>query len=104
MFLFFFIQTKKKKKNNPLDSKFEGIYTLFFGPACGMREFPHQGSNLPQSSDLSRYSDNAGSLSTKPLGNSVIDTFLWNDFSDHFMVVYENYLKQASYAYTSWLC
>ena len=35
---------------------------ISFGYACGVWKFPSQGSNLCQSSELSRCSDNTGSL------------------------------------------
>lgn len=45
---------------------------LFFGWTYGMQNFPSQGSNLCQSSDLSYSSDKARSQTARLLGNSSI--------------------------------
>ena len=46
------------------------FYLCILGHAHSMRKFPGQGSNPCHSSDPSHSNDNAGSLTTKPQGNS----------------------------------
>jgi len=41
--------------------------SLFFGSTCGVQKFPNQGLNPSRSSDLSPSSDNAKSLTMRPL-------------------------------------
>ena len=43
---------------------------FFFGCARGMKKFPGQGWNLSHSSDLNHSRDDAGPLTTRPLGKS----------------------------------
>ena len=47
-----------------------GIFVLFFDHTQGMWKCPGQGWNPRHSSDSSLSSDNAGSLTTRPSGNS----------------------------------
>ena len=43
------------------------LFPFFFGSACGVQKIPNQGLNPSQSSDLSPSSDNAKSLTMRPL-------------------------------------
>ena len=46
------------------------LYKISFGCAWDIEKFPGQGLNLCHASDPSHFSDNAGSLTTSPPGNS----------------------------------
>ena len=53
-----------------------GVCLFLFGHAYGMWKFLGQGSNPCHSSDPSHHSNSAGTLTTRPPGNSIFEFYL----------------------------
>ena len=79
----FFRQTFQQPRTHPVPRFAQSVHfsemkhstSAFAGCARGLLKFPMQGLNLYHSSDLSHSSDNAGSLTARPLGNSYFGFF-----------------------------
>ena len=88
-------------------SIFWGILFLFFGHACSMWKFPGQGSNSHNSSDLSCFSNDAGSLpycTTTELPQLVFKRLLNSTFlvNWHFVWSYIAYEFHQNCANKAW--